>query len=134
MVPMKYDSQQPIPASPATTVMFKTGVSVGEMAASDCPIVSINPSAFERRRWPVFSATTPSLVTLIDCPRMSYAFDTDLPDFHSHVAGNSLMHLLGTGMHRVLLTIAVPAVGHAALAQTPPPPLLPQPTVAALAH
>jgi len=43
------------------------------------------------------------------------------------------MHLLGTGMHRTLLTIAVSAVGHVALAQTPPP-LLPQPTVAALAN
>jgi len=52
---------------------------------------------------------------------MSYAFGTDLPDFHGHVAGNSLMHLLGTGMHRTLLTIALTAVGHVALAQTPPP-------------
>ena len=43
------------------------------------------------------------------------------------------MHLLGTGMHRTLLTIALTAVGHVALAQTPPP-LLPRPTVAALAN
>jgi aminopeptidase YwaD len=35
-------------------------------------------------------------------------------------------------MHRTLLTIALTAVGHVALAQTPP--LLPQPTVAALAN
>ena len=37
---MKYESQHPIPASPATTVMFRTGVSVGEMAASDCPMAA----------------------------------------------------------------------------------------------
>jgi hypothetical protein len=92
-VPMKYESQQPIPARPATTVMFRTGVSVGDMAASDCPIVSINPNALERRRWAGFASATPSLVTLIEGPRMSYAFAKDLPDFAGAVAGNSLMHL-----------------------------------------
>src|SRR4051812_24633455 len=65
-------------------------------------------------------------------PPHELCFCTDLPDFHGHVAGNSLMHLLGTGMHRTLLTIAIAAVGHAAFAQTPP--LLPKQTVAALAN
>jgi aminopeptidase YwaD len=40
---------------------------------------------------------------------------------------------LGTGMHRILLTIVVSTVGQVALAQTPPA-LLPQPTVAALVN
>jgi hypothetical protein len=63
---------------------------------------------------------------------MSYAFTDDLPDFPGGVAGKSLMHLLGTGMQRIFLALALATLASAGFAQTPP--LLPQVTVAALAN
>jgi aminopeptidase YwaD len=63
---------------------------------------------------------------------MSYAFADDLPDFPGGVAGKSLMHLLGTGMHRIFLAMALATLASAGFAQTPP--LLPRATIAALAN
>jgi aminopeptidase YwaD len=63
---------------------------------------------------------------------MSYAVANDLPDFDGGVAGNRSMHLLGTGMHRTRLVVALCFLTGSVVAQTPP--LLPQTTIAALAN
>ncbi len=43
MLAIRYASQLPVPAMPATTVMFSAGVRVGATLAIDWPIVSTKP-------------------------------------------------------------------------------------------
>src|SRR5258707_15152056 len=63
-VPMKYDIQQPSPASPATTEIFSAGVRVGAIAARDWPTVSIRFTApdrnWERGLW--FTISSAALI------------------------------------------------------------------------
>ena len=62
---MKYESQLPVPANPATTAMLMAGVSVGPTAASDWPIVSNKLNAPGRRHVTGLSALRVSVLVLI---------------------------------------------------------------------
>src|SRR6202030_346571 len=70
-VPMKYDIQHPSPASPATIDIFRAGVSVAAIAASDWPTVSIRFTAPERKRGRGLSPAASPVFALINLSLLS---------------------------------------------------------------